>query len=319
MGLPFCLRVTSVGALALVAMFTHPAFAGDPSEEAARKHFMAGVAYLQIKKASATRSLRRVQSRFRSFPLPQGPRERRPVPMKLERDGEAIAAYTRYLAEVPDIDPDERAQIVRDVETLNASAVRVSMSVHQKGATLYDTRFPVRGANISNVYTPVIGKNQYAIRPGHHVITLKIEGRDRAAWEVTAPAGATLEHDFVIQPDVPVPTAAPRSTIRDATRGHRGGGGDRAAGTVVGLVALGKVHQLEGICPNDACPSQSYSEVGKVRTWVRTTDYLFLAGGVVTAGGLAWLLLPSSSPSSRTRVGGICTDTGCYGTFRVGF
>jgi hypothetical protein len=307
----------------LVAGLAH---AADPSEEAARKHFMAGVAYLQDQEGERYEE---AYAEFKAaFELSHSPKVLGNIglcAMKLERDGEAVAAYTRYLAEVPDIDPDERAQIARDVETLTASASRVTILVHQRGATLYDTRFPVRGANISNVYTPVVGKNQYVVRPGHHLITLKIDGRDRAAWEVTAAAGAVMEHDFVIQ-DIVEAAPSTRAPLRVAPLVLTGvGAATLAAGTVVGLVALGKVHDLEKTCPNDTCAPEAYPEVGRVRTWVRTTDYLFLAGGILTAGGITWLLLPSSSAPARprgeekTNVGAICTVSGCYGTLRVGF
>jgi hypothetical protein len=323
----FGLRGPCAVALSLFMLVARPAHAGGPSEDAARKHFMAGVAYLQDQEGERYEE---AYAEFKAaFDLSHSPKVLGNIglcAMKLERDGEAIAAYTRYLAEVPDIDPDERAQIARDVETLNASASRLTMLVHQRGAVLYDTRFPVRGANISNVYTPVVGKVQYIVRPGHHVITLKIDGRDRAAWEVTAAAGAAVEHDFVIQ-DVPeTAPPQPRAPLRIAPLVLTGVGvATLATGTVVGLVALGKVHDLEKTCPNDTCSQEAYPEVGRVRNWVRATDYLLLGGGVLTAGGIAWLLLPSSSSTAptrggeRTNVGAICTVSGCYGTLRVGF
>src|SRR5215813_12164304 len=47
--------------------------------------------------------------------------------LKLERDGEAIWAYTEYLKQ-KDIDPDERKDLERDLLLLNGNAASVSVS-----------------------------------------------------------------------------------------------------------------------------------------------------------------------------------------------
>src|SRR5204862_2185311 len=77
--------------------------------------------------------------------------------MRLERDGEAIDAYSRYLREVPDIDADERAQIVRDVQTLSVGVVRLTLDVDKPGVRIVDVRTPVRGERVTNTYGPVSG------------------------------------------------------------------------------------------------------------------------------------------------------------------
>src|SRR3954470_22975040 len=47
--------------------------------------------------------------------------------LKLERDGEAIWAYTEYLKQ-KDIDPEERKDLERDLLLLNGNAASVSLS-----------------------------------------------------------------------------------------------------------------------------------------------------------------------------------------------
>src|SRR4029077_20763786 len=69
--------------------------------------------------------------------------------LKLERDGEAIESYTRYLRDVPDIDPAEAAQIGRDLATLRAGLVRVVMTIDVPNAAIVDKRLPVRGDSIT--------------------------------------------------------------------------------------------------------------------------------------------------------------------------
>src|SRR5690606_17203698 len=73
--------------------------------------------------------------------------------MKLERDGEAIEAFKTYLAEGGDqVDPGEREQFQRDIETLEASVTWVTVTATLPGATLEDRRTPLAGAPRVNVY-----------------------------------------------------------------------------------------------------------------------------------------------------------------------
>ena len=67
--------------------------------------------------------------------------------MHLERDGEAIEAYSTYLRETPDIDERERAQIQRDLATLSSTIARVRITVqHPANAfSLVDVRVQTRG------------------------------------------------------------------------------------------------------------------------------------------------------------------------------
>ena len=92
---------------------------------------------------------------------------------------------------------------------------------------------------------------------------------------------------------------------------------------MLGLSTLGKVHTLEGECPNNTCSSQVYAnDLASARTFVTATDITLLAGGVVAAAGLTWLLLSAphtAESSSAPRVGGACVGTGCYATLHVRF
>src|SRR5687768_3790728 len=87
----------------------------------ARAHFEAGVALLQDPDGA------RYEEAYREFVIAyeqsKSPRILGNVglcAMKLERDAEAIEAYSRYVEEVPDIDPIERDQIRRDIITLKS-------------------------------------------------------------------------------------------------------------------------------------------------------------------------------------------------------
>src|SRR5438093_310126 len=121
-------RAASVVAGFLFSLSAHMASADAASEDAARKHFKAGVAYLQDPDGERYEE---AYSEFKvAYELSNSPKVLGNIglcAMKLERDDEAIAAYARYLAEVADIDPEERAQIKRDLETLSESAARITV------------------------------------------------------------------------------------------------------------------------------------------------------------------------------------------------
>jgi len=109
---------------------TTSAHAGDVmNEKEAREHFRAGVHYLQDIEGERYEE---AYAEFKAaYALSKSPKVLGNIAlcaMKLERDGEAIELYTRYLREVSDIATDERAQIERDLETLKASAAPVSIT-----------------------------------------------------------------------------------------------------------------------------------------------------------------------------------------------
>lgn len=128
--------------------------------------------------------------------------------MKLERDGEAIDAYTKYLEGGKDqIDPAERTQYSRDLNTLKAAVAWVTLKVDQPGATLVDVRTPVRGEPVYNRYSFEDQELKIGIRPGHHKITVSVAGYQDAVWEFDAPSSANLDHSFEMKkPEVAGPT-----------------------------------------------------------------------------------------------------------------
>ena len=311
------------------------AIADDAAMEEARKHFKAGVAYLEDPDGA------RFEEAYRAFKkayeVSQSPKvlgNLALAAMKLERDGEAIDAYTRYLKEVDDIDPLERAQCERDLATLVASAVkvRVRIDVRTKRApgalTLVDSRLPVQGNPVVNVHTPGKDVTDLVVRPGHHVLTLKEASSELGHWDFVATPGGTLSHVFVLEdPPVAASPPAPEAPSRVAPLVLTGiGAGALFAGGVMGIVTLGKVNRLEEQCPNDACVDPAYQgEVSSTRNFVRATDFLLLGGGVVTGVGLIWLIAASTASSSKeparagVHVTPACGPNGCLGSMHGSF
>ena len=72
-----------------------------------------------------------------------------------------------------DIEPDERAQVQRDLSTLEASAAKLQLP---EGAMLLDERFPAMGSAIQNSYGPAKGALDVGVRPGRHRFTASLDG-----------------------------------------------------------------------------------------------------------------------------------------------
>lgn len=326
------------GVLAAMLLAVAPSVARADEEisEEARTHFRAGVAFLKDPDGERPEE---AYSEFKvAYQLSKSPKVLGNLgicAMKLERDGEAIEAFTRYVMEVSDIDEAERRQINQDIATLKASSVKLTIKVDKPQASLLDTRTPFKGAPITNSYGPVDDKIEIVVRAGHHRIRARAAGSE-ADWEFDAVPGTPLSHELHFaapqqsppvaivpaQPPIsnesPPPKEAPSKTWPIVTMAV--GGAFLAAGTITGLAALRREGQLEDACPNDQCPSNFDVDRAKndARKIVVATDILLLTGGIVTVGGLVWLWLGTrSSPSAattsppRASADAACTSSGC--------
>jgi hypothetical protein len=302
--------------------------------EEARTHFAAGVSFLQDPEGE------RVEEAYREFRTAYDVSGSPKIlgnmgfcAMRLERDGEAIEAYSRYLREVPDIDAEERAQIVRDLQTLTVGVARLTIEVDKPGARITDVRIPVRGERVTNTYGPVTGKLDVGVRPGHHVITAKLPDHEDAMWEVDVFAASRDRTAFTMRPKL----LAPATPVRAESGGGAApwvvmgvGGAMILGGAITGVIALGKTNDIGDKCPGDVCP-RSFDLEGErssARTFVRITDVLLIGGAVVTAAGLGWLLLSGTSekpPVTSTSKVSIplpaagCGPDGCRASMKVNF
>src|SRR5690606_21311850 len=121
--------------------------------------------------------------------------------MKLERDGEAIDAFRKYLDEGGNqISPSERAQIESDLEILETGVVWVTVQTVPAGARLTDTRTPLAGRPAVNRYTVPDGTLKIGIRPGSHKLVVELDGYEPQEWTFEAEPGSTLEKIFELKP-----------------------------------------------------------------------------------------------------------------------
>jgi hypothetical protein len=329
------------GALLAGAALAPPALAA-PADDEARRHFRAGVNLLEDPEGA--RYEEAYQEFKTAYEIAQEPKILGNVAlcaMKLERDGEAIEAYQRYLQVVPDVEPEERAQVLRDLQTLGAGLVRISIGANAPGVRLLDTRLAANGRKVVNLYGPSSGRIELSIHAGHHILIASAPGRADATWEFSAAAGAREEHTFVLPAPKGAADARPRVDGPEERPGRApplapwllAGVGSAAAagGAVAGIIALRKEAALVDKCPQNLC-SHDVAEADRrsLRATANLSTGLLVGGGALAAVGLGWLLFgPSGSPDrpagaaaappARAAFGGACAPQGCVGTLRLDF
>jgi len=170
-----------------------------PISEQAREHFRVGVALLQDPAGPRyEEAYRAFQAAYADSPSPKILGNLALCAMNLERDSEAIDAYQRYLAEVADIDAEERAQIERDLQVLRGSVVPIELAVAPPQATVIDERIPARGERVTNRYSAAQGRLAIGIRAGHHRIRVEHPGYHSATWELEAVYGTPLSKSITL-------------------------------------------------------------------------------------------------------------------------
>lgn len=143
--------------------------------------------------------------------------------MKLELDGEAIEYYEKVLAEKgDDLDPADKAQIESDLTRLKATVAWITLSSDEPGVTVIDERTPRRGAVVRNKYVVGLTQMKLGIHPGTHKFTATTSDGKTKEWNVEVKNGATLNHEFVFDPNAPVQA---EGFTEDDMKGLQGGGG----------------------------------------------------------------------------------------------
>lgn len=238
--------------------------------------------------------------------------------LKLERDGEAIASYEKYLAGGgANVDADEKAQIERDLAVLKAQVVTVHLTFPGTGASVTDERLDSRGNRMINEYQAQGETLTLGLHPGDHTLTARLQS-GTSKWEARLAPASENSHTFEI---VAAPAAAPATTAGagpgspaadqgvPAKEGERpipttvwiGAGvtGALTIGAVVtGAIALGKRSDFTSI--NDSSHSEaekqsahdSAASMGLVST-------ILSAGALVGAGVTTYLFFTRPSEAAK--------------------
>jgi hypothetical protein len=224
--------------------------------------------------------------------------------LKLERDGEAIAAYEKYLAQgAKEIDADERGQVERDLAALKAQLVLVRVEVPAGASRLTDERTSAQGARILNDYPLTSTTAELGLHPGQHVITVRLASGS-AKWEVKLDPATTLAHRFES-------AAAPIAPPQAAATGSVAHGG-RTAGFVVGgvgVVSLGvgaffglktfsKKSESDKYCTGNLCDQPGLDLRDEAKTSATIANVAVAAGLAGVAVGAYLVFTNPTSPSS---------------------
>jgi hypothetical protein len=258
-------RGTSLLLATLITTLAPHARAADvPINDEARNHFNAGVNLIQDPDGPRyEEAYREFKAAYAAAPSWKILGNLGIAAMKLERDGEAIEAFKTYLAEGGgQLDPEEKAQVERDLTTLESGVVRLTLSSDPPGALLLDERFPASGNPIQNSYGPLNEGTVVGLHPGRHRITARLAGRKDAIWEVELSPKQHQSYVFKLEDAAGPSTALPGASV--STSEVSRGNGLRIGSYValgVGVVGVGagtffalsaKKHYDDG---NDLCPT----------------------------------------------------------------
>jgi hypothetical protein len=232
--------------------------------------------------------------------------------MKLERAGEAIDAFRRYLAEVEDIQPDERAQVERDLKLIEGSVVQLELRVAPEGAMIVDERVPIQGGRVRNQYGPVSTVILLRLRPGEHQLTVRSEGYLDGKLTLSLEPGGKVAREIALQREKKRDGVAPPSTESStrvpaavwagiAVTGALGVG----AAITGGLAAANHGKYKDAAAAGDATRADDLAKSGKSLNIAADVLIGATAAGAVTTLVLG-LALPRTTvaPSARGRVEG---------------
>jgi tetratricopeptide (TPR) repeat protein len=286
-----------------LALFTTTAIASAevPISEEARRHFSLGVSFIQDPDgARYEEAYQEFKTAYAASPSWKILGNLGIAAFKLERDGEAIEAFEKYLAEGADqIDAEERAQFERDLQTLQSVVVRLKLQSAPPGASIIDERIPASGPPILNRYGALGQATELGLHPGHHRITAKLAGHADAVVELDLVPGQTYERILELKPEAPPVAVASSPPV------ERGGSGNglRVAsyaalgvgvvglgvGTVFGLKAKSEYDQGNDLCPSFPCQltSQQASAREAHGEDGNSAKALSLVGFIVGGAGLA--------------------------------
>lgn len=167
----------------------------------AKQHFAAGLAHVDDPSGP------NYEDAYREFHIAYADSPARDIAVNigtcalyLERDAEAIEMYELFLAKAKDKDitPRKREQMEKDIQSLRAGLVRLSIKATPSSGLLVDQRFTSKGTIVVNRYPVSDGVAALGIHPGNHKLTLEAEGYEPQTWGFDAPPASHQAHEFTL-------------------------------------------------------------------------------------------------------------------------
>ena len=234
---------------------------------------------------------------------------------KLERDGEALQAYSDYLkGGGKSIDSEERKAMERDSLLITGNTSVVNLSADVDEASVLDAR---AGSSVPpQTYKLAAGALGLRLRAGTHTLTASTADGKQQKWDVTITPGQTLEHRFEFNAVAPAVVAAvpvavapalappPSAPPPAADRGSKGGGLRTAGfivagvggaaiigGIVTGVMAKSASSRATDQCQDKVCPTKAGSDFDSASSLATVTNVLFIGGGVLAAAGVTLVIV----------------------------
>ncbi len=327
--------ITLVVALSLTAGIASPAFADDVVvTPEAREKFRAGVALIKDPDgARYEEAYAAFKAAYAISPSPNMLGNLGLCALKLERDGEAIAAYTTYLEKGSGIAEEEKKQIETDLATMKSTLATVELEVTPAGATAVDERQRANGTSMRNKYPLAAGTQKLGLRAGTHRITITLPGYVDQTIDVELAPGQVLKKTIVLEKPKEAPpgggTPPPGGGTPD---GQPPGGGTQemerpvpasvwamlgvtgalaiGAGVTGGLALANKSDFDEANTGSDPENAESLRDTGQALNI--TTDVLI---GAAVASGAVTLILFFTRPEVPVAVAPTGTGVVVFGQF----
>jgi hypothetical protein len=284
----------------------------------AKKHFDAGVAYVDDPSGPKwEEALKEFQLAFSDSPTSRLQNNIGLCALNLERDGEAIEAYKAYLAGggEPNLKPKQRKQIEKDITTLSASLVKVSIRSQPGELTIIDKRENAKGSVVTNLYQIKDGAIFVGMHPGRHHIRVEAPGYVASEWLIDAEPASEHSHTFKLEPE---PKAEPATARLEPAKaepapiesqvqlehhtptsvyiGLAATGVFAGVATATGIVALKKSKDLDQI--NDRAEADSAKS--STRTWALVTD-IGIGAALVSGGVTAYLYFSAPRAAQKEK------------------
>lgn len=317
------LNVTSFSAVVsfatLTALLPPPsALAAPPSKadlakrEEAKRHFAAAIAFYND--PGGHKCEEAIPEFSKAYELSGSPNALKGMAvcnLELERDGETIEQYTKYLqSKGNQIDAAERQQIENDLNALKAAVAYVTIAAdnNQTSFRITDVRTPSRGYPITNRYEGLKTGDKLGIHPGMHTFTASAEGKPDQVWKIEIANGAKYDHTFEF--DKPVVTEDPGKNLSPGGSDQppptrpvpmsvyvAGGLSVALLGVTVGLMVSAKGKNAAYVAKNGKAPLK---ELTDLRAGVQSANLLadiFL--GATVAGAAATTVLYLTRPTKN--------------------
>ncbi len=205
--------------------------------------------------------------------------------MKLERVGEALEAFRGYLAEADRVSKQERAQITRDMNVLQARAATMVVANLEPDMVIVDERIPDHGASVINRYVDFDGTAATIdVRAGRHRVSVEQNGA--SIWseeirlepherkEVAVVVADPEDKSVVVEPDAPFPMIA---VVLSGVTGALG-----VVTAITGGLALSRQSEFEAL--NNGTDPALASTVRDDGIALNITTDVFLGTTLVAAG-----------------------------------